>query len=371
MRNQNRIYSNLFINNVALADVRAPIEYERGAFPNAENLPIMDNHQREIIGTCYTNYGREKAIRKGHELVRDELKEMRVNSWIKFADRNPGGFLYCFRGGLRSQIAQQWMQEAGVDFPVIKGGYKALRTFLLHRLEKSINQCNFTLVGGKTGCGKTILIKNLENGIDMEAAAHHRGSSFGRHTGPQNNQINFENILSIEFLKLGRRDIIVEDEARTIGKVGIPKILFEKMRQSPLVVIEEPYEQRLQNLMQEYVIDMCTEFTNLYGQHDGFASFSSYLIQSLDKIHKRLGPARYGDTRKNMQQALNTQMKTGETIKHYDWLVTILDNYYDPMYEDQLNQRKNHICFRGNYEACREYLRTKPSTDKRVIHSHS
>lgn len=343
------------------------MEYERGAFPNAENLPIMDNRQHEIVGTCYARYGREKAISKGYELVQGELKEMRLKSWVEFANCNPSGSLYCFRGGLRSRIAQQWMREAGVDFPTIKGGYKALRTFLLHELEKSINQYTFTLIGGKTGCGKTALVKNLENGIDMEAAAHHRGSSFGRHAHSQNSQINFENILSIEFLKLRHQNIVLEDEARTIGKVGIPKSLFEKMRKSPLVVIEEPCEQRLKRLMQEYIINMHAEFTNLHGRHDGFASFSSYLMQSLDRIHKRLGPARYNDIRKSMQQALITQMKTGETAKHYDWLVAILDNYYDPMYEDQLNQRKSYICFRGDYEACHEYLRWVSCTAKEAV----
>lgn len=358
MQNRIETYADLFIDNVALLDIRAPVEYERGAFPNAENLPIMDNRQREIVGTCYARYGQEKAIEKGHELVRDDLREIRIKSWVEFADRNPGGPLYCFRGGLRSQIAQQWMREAGTDFPVIKGGYKALRSFLLDELENTVKQRSFKLVGGKTGCGKTILIKNLENGIDIEAAAYHRGSSFGRHAHPQNNQINFENILGIEFLKIRSRNVALEDEARTVGRAGIPKALFEKMRKSPLVVIEEPYETRLQRLIQEYISDMHAEFVNLYGQHDGFDSFSSYLLGSLDRIRKRLGPARYGDIRKSMQQALELHAKTGEISKHYDWLTALLNNYYDPMYEDQLNQRKEHICFRGNYSACHEFLLT-------------
>lgn len=359
MQHRIEIFSDLFINYVPLLDVRAPTEYKRGSFPNAENLPIMNDQQREVVGTCFKLHGQEKAIEKGYKLLTGKLREDRIASWVEFANRNPKGALYCFRGGLRSQIAQQWMHESGVDFPVIKGGYKALRSFLLDALEDAANHCTFTLVGGKTGCGKTMLIKNLKHSVDLEAAAYHRGSSFGRHARPQNTQVNFENTLAIELLNLnhqGRQHIILEDEARTIGKVGIPKTIFEKMRKSPLVVIEEPYETRLERLIQEYVVEMHTEFINSEGVINGFESFSSYLLISLDRIQKRLGPARYGDIRKTMQQALSLQSKTGDIAKHYDWLTAVLDNYYDPMYEDQLNRREDFICFRGDNDACYEYL---------------
>ena len=354
-------YTELFVNNSPLMDVRAPIEYKRGAFPAAKNLPIMDDHQRELIGTCYKHHGQDKAIEKGNELIQGEIREARIVNWIKFAKQHPDGSLYCFRGGLRSRIAQQWMHESGIDFPIIQGGFKALRTFLLNELENEAKLCTFRLVGGKTGCGKTTLVNSLEHGIDLEAAAYHRGSSFGRHAKEQNNQINFENILAIDFLKLRYKNIqniTIEDEARTIGKVGLPKALFEKMRQSPIVVIEDPYSERIERLVQEYVVDMYAEFENIENENKGFKSFSNYLLDSLERIQKRLGSARYGGIRKTMQDALSIQAKSGDITKHYDWLSTILENYYDPMYEDQLKKRKKFICFRGDYQACKEYLQT-------------
>jgi tRNA 2-selenouridine synthase len=33
----------LFQNDIPLIDTRAPVEFERGAFPNALNIPIMNN----------------------------------------------------------------------------------------------------------------------------------------------------------------------------------------------------------------------------------------------------------------------------------------------------------------------------------------
>jgi tRNA 2-selenouridine synthase len=353
-------YTELFLNDVPLMDVRAPVEFQRGSFPNSENLPILDDQQRETVGTYYKYLGKDTAIDKGNKLFSGYIRESRVATWLDFAKRNPNGYLYCFRGGLRSHITQQWMQESGVTLPIVRGGFKALRSYLLNVLEESASLCRFKLVGGKTGSGKTILINELSNSINLEAAAYHRGSSFGRHAQLQNSQINFENILAIDFLKLRCQKfqhIILEDEARTIGKACIPKPLFEKMRKSPVVVIEEPYEVRLERLMQEYIIGMQAEFICLDGKSEGFISFESYLLDSIDRIQKRLGPTRYSNIRKSMEKAIHLQSKTGEITKHYDWLTAVLDNYYDPMYEDQLAQRKDTVCFRGNYNACREYLK--------------
>ena len=352
-------YTDLFVNDTPLIDVRAPVEFERGAFPHAENLPLMDDHERKEVGICYKHHGQEKAIQKGNQLVQGEIREARIARWIQFTKHNSNGSLYCFRGGLRSKITQQWLHDSGIDYPVVKGGYKALRKFLIEELEIAAKQCSFKLVGGKTGSGKTLLVEKLTHSIDLESAAYHRGSSFGRHAKTQNNQINFENSLTIEFLKLRHRGfehIILEDEARTIGKVGIPKTLFEKMRQSPIIVIEEPFTARLERLVHEYVVEMLAEFVAKDGEREGFNSFSNYLLDSLERIQKRLGPARYDGIRKSIQAALLVQKKTGDIAKHYDWLKAILENYYDPMYEDQLNQRKEFICFRGNYNACFEFL---------------
>ncbi len=351
-------YAELFIHNTPLMDVRAPVEFLRGAFPSAKNLPLMDDQQRETVGICYKNHGQDQAILKGNELVQGDMRKTRISAWVQFAKQNPNGYLYCFRGGLRSKITQQWMQDAGANLPIIEGGYKAMRAFLLKELETTAQQCSFKLVGGKTGSAKTTLINELNNGVDLEAAAYHRGSSFGRHAKEQNNQINFENILAIDFLKLRNKNIFnitLEDEARTIGKVGLPKNLFEKMRNSPIVVIEEPYEIRLERLVQEYVVNMLTEFKS-QNTETAFECFSEYLLQCLEKIQKRLGPVRYETAHKMMKKALKRQKETGETSDHYDWLKTILDNYYDPMYEDQLRKREGFICFRGNYIECKEYL---------------
>ncbi|MFK8031217.1 MAG: tRNA 2-selenouridine(34) synthase MnmH [Gammaproteobacteria bacterium] len=351
-------YSQLLIEGIPMMDVRAPVEFQRGAFPSATNLPLMDDSQRETVGKCYKQHGQETAIKKGHQLVSGELRDARIAAWVDFAKRNPQGLLYCFRGGLRSKITQQWLKEAGVEFPRIDGGYKALRTFLIGELDSAAENGTYHLVGGRTGSAKTGLVNSLVNGIDLEGAAFHRGSSFGSHAKEQNNQINFENILAIDFLKLRDNDIsniVLEDEGRTIGRVGIPKALYLKMRSSPLVVVEMPVSDRLERLIQEYVVDMQAEFEAQCADN-AFAAFSDYLLKGLERIQKRLGLEQYEITRNVMTQALEHHRKTGDIGQHYDWLDILLKRYYDPLYDYGLNKRKELVCFRGDYTACVEYL---------------
>ena len=106
--------------------------------------------------------------------------EPRVNAWAEFMQANPKALLYCFRGGMRSKIAQQWLQDSGNEIVRLKGGYKAFRRFLIDYLEsipsllieKNIKPI---VLAGRTGSGKTIVIHQLSNSIDLEGLAHYIG----------------------------------------------------------------------------------------------------------------------------------------------------------------------------------------------------
>jgi len=128
----------LFVNDIPLMDVRAPIEYDKGAFPNTSNIPLLDDYQRQQIGIRYKDAGEEEAIKLGLKFATPEIRAQRLESWLAFCRDNPQGYLYCFRGGLRSRTTQSWIREQGVEYPLINGGYKAMRRFLIDELETSI-----------------------------------------------------------------------------------------------------------------------------------------------------------------------------------------------------------------------------------------
>ena len=353
----------LFLNDVPMMDVRAPVEFGQGAFPGVVNLPLMDDTERQQVGTCYKHQGQQAAIALGHALVSGSVKQARIAAWAAFARAPPQGVLYCFRGGLRSQIVQQWLQaEAGIAYPRVVGGYKALRTFLLQTTEAAAQECEFIVLGGLTGTGKTEIIAQMANGIDLEHHANHRGSSFGQRVGGQPVQIDFENLLAIDLLKKragGQRLFIVEDEGRHVGRCSVPLALRQRLEKVPLVYVEDAFETRVERILHDYVIDQCATLSAAQGEALGFASFAARLLESLEKLSKRLGGDRSRTLRSVMQAALERHQHHGDVAQHRDWIAPLLRDYYDPMYAHQLQGRADRIAFRGGRDAVLAYLRER------------
>jgi len=359
MRENTENYRQLFLNDTPMIDLRAPIEFNNGSFPTAISLPLMTDEERALVGTCYKQEGQDAAIKLGHKLVSGQTKDERMARWIQFTQENPEGYLYCFRGGLRSRTTQQWLKDAGVEYPLVLGGYKALRSFLINETEQISNRSQFTIVGGKTGCAKTLMVNVLENAIDLEGAANHRGSSFGSYVTPQSTQINCENEIAIELMKkqtAGFEHIVLEDEGRHIGSVDMPRPLYLKMQNAPVVVIEDPLDIRIERLLKDYVIDMHSAYIAAYGHEEGLKRCAEYLLSGLDKIRKRLGNERWQKLRSDMENALQQQNNNGYDV-HLSWLHPLLEWYYDPMYEYQLEGKADRIIFRGDWQECDAFLK--------------
>ncbi|SDS13079.1 tRNA 2-selenouridine synthase [Halopseudomonas xinjiangensis] len=366
MRDNTEDFRQLFLSGAPLMDVRAPIEFSKGAFPSTVNRPLMNDGERQKVGTCYKEHGQQAAIALGNELVRGKTKQQRIDEWKTFAEANPDGYLYCFRGGLRSQIVQQWLSEAGVEYPRVIGGYKAMRRFLIDSLERAITDSRLMLVAGLTGTGKTEVIAALDNSLDLEGHAHHRGSSFGRHATPQPGQIDFENRLAIEALQVveaGHRTLVLEDEGRIVGSCSVPVELFRQMQTAPLVWLDDSFDNRVSRILKDYVIDMQAEFAELYPQEPdkAFAALSEHLLGSLLRIRKRLGGERHQQLEALMQSALDVHQRTGDVQEHRSWIAALLEHYYDPMYAYQRSGKEERVVFSGTQHEVVEYLRAQSS----------
>ncbi len=74
--------------------------------------------------------------------------------------------------------------------------------FLIDSLAEICQQLDFVLIGGRTGNGKTLLLKRLKSSVDLEHLANHRGSSFGGIVIEQPSNIDFENAVTVDLLKL-------------------------------------------------------------------------------------------------------------------------------------------------------------------------
>jgi tRNA 2-selenouridine synthase len=340
-----------------LIDVRAPVEFLKGAFPTSTNLLLMNDEERHLIGIRYKEQGNAAAVQLGKELV-GPVKQERVKAWVDFVKAYPDAYLYCFRGGQRSQISQAWLKVAGLTIPRLKGGYKAFRGFLMQESENISSQSDTLIIGGRTGSGKTLLLQQLSSSIDLEGLANHRGSSFGSFTTAQPTQINFEDALGFALIKHAEqkhKHLVIEDENRNIGKINIPKPVFDNFRKGKLIILHTPMKERVDITFEEYVIQALKAYEKQYG-NDGAKMWFDDANKGLNRIKKRFGSERYVSMKTAFSDAYVIQERTGNLEQHKGWIETLLTEYYDPMYDYQLEKSEMPIVFEGSAEEILAYL---------------
>ncbi len=326
------------------------MEFSRGGLPGAVNIPLLDDEQRHQIGVRYKEQGQDKAIELGLTLITAEIRQSRVSAWREFIAANPDGFLYCFRGGLRSRITRQWLSENGTDYPLIPGGYKAMRSFLIEQLDRLSTGLPFVLLGGRTGVGKTRLLKHLPAHIDLEGLAGHRGSSFGGLTTPQPSTIDFENSLAVAMLRHNEHkphQIFLEDEGKLIGRVSIPLALRERMLTLPLVLLEEPLERRIEVAEKDYITDLHQMYLTKFGAHNGSELFAEHHRSALHRIRKRFGAENLEKTRNLFEDGYKQHLQRNDTSGYHAYIAMLLTTYYDPMYDYQLQSKNRTVLFSG------------------------
>ncbi len=351
-------FKSIVLENRPLIDVRAPIEFEKGAFPHSVNLPLMNDEERHLVGIRYKKQGNDKAVKLGHTLISGSSKEARVKAWCDFIEAHSDAMLYCFRGGQRSQISQEWMKEAGKPIVRLKGGYKAFRRYLIEETERSCDSFKPIILGGRTGSGKTILLQQLDNAIDLEALANHRGSSFGRHITQQPVQINFENALAYELiqkLELGFEHLVFEDEGKNVGKDYLPDTFAECLSQGPLIILETPIQERVEITFEEYVTTAQENYRKT-GCSDPLNEWKQDIVHAMERIKRRLGGLRYQNLSDIFENAVSEQIRSGSLNAHKEWVEYLLREYYDHMYDYQIQKRSEQVVFRGSSEEILSYL---------------
>ena len=351
MREDTSNYQQIFLHDVPLMDVRAPVEFSQGAFPTATNIPLLDDQQRKQIGIRYKDAGQEEAIRLGLELATADIRVQRLKAWSGYCDNNPQGFIYCFRGGLRSRTTQQWLRKQGIEYPLVRGGYKAMRRFLIDVLEQSAQEVPLVCVSGLTGVGKTRVLRKIRHHIDFEGLANHRGSAFGRDVlDNQPSIIDWENLVSIEFVKHRQRfpgkPVFVEDEGRHIGHINMPDYLFNALLKAPRAILHVETETRIKLIREDYISRSWPAYQQAYAD-TAEREFSSFVLDNLARIRKRLGGERYQQVNQCFERALKALFEDGNVEEFNQGIQILLEQYYDPMYLYQIKKKKPEIIFEG------------------------
>ena len=327
-------------------DLRSEKEFHKGTIPGSVNIPILSNDEFENVGKEYKNKGQEAAINLGLQLVKGDLKNKRIDAWKNHLNKNPGCFIFCYRGGLRSKIAQEWLEKENIIVQRISGGYKNFRSNILDEHVNSKYDINkWMIIGGLTGSGKTALLSQFKETIDLEKIANHRGSAFGKNISPQPSQADFENELTLKYINHSHSNILLEDESRSIGRVTLPGTWYEKMQSSKLVVLKISTDERVNNILDEYVLQILKTSNNVQ------ELLNQYLF-SLEKIKKRLGDKLF----KEISDLMIKAFKMNHLDSHKKWISKLLIEYYDPMYNYKLKLRKEYIVHIGDDISCFNYI---------------
>ncbi|XOV84719.1 MAG: tRNA 2-selenouridine(34) synthase MnmH [bacterium] len=339
----------LLARQTPLLDVRAPAEYTQGHLPNSFNVPILNDDERHQVGLTFKTEGQEAATRLGHRLVSGPVKDARLAQWQHYIRQNPDARLMCWRGGARSQIAEQWLAASGYPIPRISGGYKAARQACMAVLENAARaQMPWFVLAGRTGVQKTVLLNTLPNSIDLEGLANHRGSAFGAQTSPQPSLPTFENNLAVHYLRHPHASLVLEDESRMIGRLAVPESWHLRMKKSPLVVLEATMEQRVAHIAREYV-------DTRLRQGESAEQLEAHYRSALKRIARRLGGLLYRQIDEMIQRAF------AQKCDHQQWVHRLLKDYYDPMYDYQLKGKAGRVIYTGTFNEVQAFLSARNS----------
>src|SRR3990167_4576208 len=229
----------LEIKDCVFIDVRTPKEFEEYHIKDAINVPLFSNSERHEIGCLYKQVSQEKAIQFGMDMFLS-----RVDSYLKeIKGIKKDLIVYCWRGGMRSRAIAELFNT------------KAYRNYILKKLNEFNYDFEFYVLCGLTGSGKTKVLKNFENSLDLEDLAQHRGSLFGGVGLKRRSQKMFDVLLFSELDGLkGFNRVLIEGESRKIGDLILPEKLFTKIRRGKKIFLEVNLDERAKNIREEYFV---------------------------------------------------------------------------------------------------------------------
>jgi tRNA 2-selenouridine synthase len=67
----------------------------------------------------------------------------------------------------------------------------------------------------------------------------------------------------------------------------------------------------------------------------------------MKRIERRLGSQRHREVSDIFESAFDEQIKSGSLDAYREWVAYLLKEYYDPMYDYQIQKRAEQVAFRG------------------------
>jgi tRNA 2-selenouridine synthase len=238
-------------------DARSESEYAEDRLPGAVNWPSLNDEERALVGTLYKQVSPFEARKRGAGLVAANIAR-HIAREVQDKSREWQPLVYCWRGGKRSGVLADLLDQIGFRVTLVQGGYKAFRNAVLADLPVLAQRLQYRVVCGLTGSGKTRLLQALARRgaqvLDLEALAQHRGSVLGLMPGEvQPSQKQFDMRIWEQLRAFDpARPVYVESESKKVGNVAVPEPLILAMRASPCLRVDLPIDERVQLLLEDY-----------------------------------------------------------------------------------------------------------------------
>lgn len=323
------VYEALEHKDALLIDTRSPKEYAESHIPNAINIPIFDNKERELVGTNYKQKGSNDAINLGIEILSKKLPEL-MDEFFQYKKKKL--IIYCARGGMRSKSIVNILDIFDFDVAQLIGGYKAYRNHVLEYFKGLKFKPKLICLHGLTGAGKTELLQELNPMIDLEGLASHRGSLLGNIKLHPKGQKMFDALLMNELKKVkDEKFVFIEGESKRIGRIQIPDTFYAYFLDCINVNVLDSMENRVKRINQEYM-PLNKEETD-------------YVLSVLIKIKQKIS------------NAIADKLKEKLISKDYEsFIKIILETYYDPIYTKTLSKNKYDYTIDQNNEPIKHLM---------------
>jgi len=305
--------------NYVFIDVRTPKEFEESTIPGAINVPLFSNEERAVVGKLYAHKGQEEAFKKGLDFVSKNLPNL-LEAVSKY--KNKKLVVFCWRGGMRSKSLTGLLEGLGYDVRQLEGGHKTYRNYILEMFESYKLKPKLIVLNGLTGVGKTEILKQFSNSLDLEDLAQHRSSMLGSVGLKPRSQKMFDALLfkRLEELK-NEKCIIIEYESKKIGHVQMPEFLYNTLKDGIQVKIMRSFEERVKRLVAEY------------------SEYKEELVEKIRLMRKSVGN----------DKKINDWLKMLEEERFEELAAIILKEYYDPLYSHTVDSIKYDYVINRDY----------------------
>lgn len=310
------------LRNPLIIDVRSPSEFAAERIPEAINIPLLSDAERDWVGKIYKTEGDLIARRQALTVIAPKIPEI-IEEILSHKERARAIVVHCWRGGLRSEAVSSVLSIAGIPSYRLSGGYKAWRNMVLKDLVEGRFDFAPIVLYGFTGAGKTALLHELRERqfqvLDLEAMANHRGSTFGGlGLGEQPSQKNFEAALWNQLKKLDlSKPVFIEAESRKLGKLSLPDQILKKIKESPAILVESSLQARANRITYDYLNACKSTEVAVEGA-----------LTMLSRLNEALGKLRVEEIGRNLKEGL-----IEEAVQ------ALLADYYDPLYSKSIKGR--------------------------------